>query len=238
LENKLAEKFKSAPGPTEIPNWQSQIIKTNTTVSNQAAVNSGTANPVAVELYNMDKRQRQQIALALKSAGYRVPTTGVFSNKLLASYNDALQTAQMQATQLGQQFSSQFFTNYLANEAAAYSATGGAGRDGTSITEQESIITKANAKNIINKVFQDQLGRSATDEEIAKYTTTFKEKAAAKPTVTTTTTAGKRTKIRTEPGFTTGRAEQYLVDKIAQTDEAKAGQVLDYYQAFMRKLGL
>lgn len=228
--------MKSAPGPTEIPNWQKQIIKTNTTVSNDAAVNTGSANPVAVELYNMDKRQRQQIAIALKSAGYKVPTNGTFTNNLLNSYNDALQTAQLQAAQLGQQFSSQFFTNYLANEAAG--RTAGVGGDGTSITEQESVITKANAKNIINKVFEDQLGRAATDEEIDKYTTTFKKKAAAKPTITTTTTAGKRTKIRTEPGFTTGRAEQYLVDKIAQTDEAKAGEVLDYYQAFMRKLGL
>lgn len=228
--------MKSAPGPTEIPNWQSQIIKTNATVSNNAAVNTGGVSPVAVELYNMDKRQRQQIAVALKSAGYRVPTNGTFTNNLLVAYNDALQTAQLQAAQLGQPFSSQFFTNYLANEAAGYGA--GAGGDGTSITEQESVITKANAKNIINKVFEDQLGRSATDEEIAKYTATFKKKAAEKPTITTTTTKGKRTKISTEPGFTTGRAEQYLVDKIAQTDEAKAGQVLDYYQAFMRKLGL
>jgi hypothetical protein len=218
--------------------WKNQIIKNNTNISSNQASNVGATNPVAVELYNMDKRQRQQIAVALKSAGYRVPTSGVFSNKLLLSYNDALQTAQMQATQLGQPFSSQFFTNYLANEAEAYGAMGGAGRDGTSITEQESVITKANAKNIINKVFEDQLGRSASDAEIAKYTATFKEKAAAKPTVTTTTTAGKRTRIRTEPGFTTGRAEQYLVDKIAQTDEAKAGEVLNYYQLFMKELGL
>jgi hypothetical protein len=229
--------MKSAPGPTEIPNWQSQIIKTNATISNNAAVNTGGANPVAVELYNMDKRQRQQIAIALKSAGYRVPTNGTFTNNLLTSYSDALQTAQLQAAQLGQQFSSQFFTNYLANEAAGR-AGAGTGGDGTSITEQESVITKASAKNIINKVFEDQLGRAATDEEIAKYTATFKKKAAAKPTITTTTTAGKRTKIRTEPGFTTGRAEQYLVDKIAQTDEAKAGEVLNYYQEFMRKLGM
>lgn len=121
--------MKSAPGPTEIPNWQKQIIKTNTTVSNNAAVNTGSANPVAVELYNMDKRQRQQIAIALKSAGYKVPTNGTFTNNLLNSYNDALQTAQLQAAQLGQQFSSQFFTNYLANEAAG--RTAGVGGDGT-----------------------------------------------------------------------------------------------------------
>lgn len=228
--------MKSAPGPMEIPNWQSQIIKTNQTVSNQAAVNTGGANPIAVELYNMDKRQRQQIAVALKSAGYRVPTNGAFSDRLLNAYNTALQSAQLQAAQIGQSFSSTFFTNYLVNEAAAFG--GGTGGDGTSITEQESVITKANAKNIINKVFKDQLGREASDEEIAKYTTTFKKKAAAKPTITTTTTSGKRTKIKTEPGFTTGRAEQYLVDQIAETDEAKAGEVLNYYQSFMRKLGL
>ena len=227
--------MKSAPGPTEIPNWQSQIIKTNQTISNNAAVNTQGADPIAVELYGMNKRQRQQIAIALKSAGYKVPPNGVFSNTLLNSYTDALQSAQLQAQRLGQQFSSTFFTNYLADESAA---RGGVGGDGTSITEQESVITKANAKNIINKVFEDQLGRAATDAEIAKYTATFKEKAAAKPTITTTTTSGKRTKIKTEPGFTTGRAEQYLVDKIAQTDEAKAGEVLNYYQAFMRKLGL
>ena len=185
----------------------------------------------------MDKRSRQQIAVALKSAGYRVPTNGVFTDKLLTAYQTALQSAQLQAAQLGQTFSSTYFTNYLANEAAGVAATG-VSKDGTSITEQESVITKANAKNIINKVFEDQLGRSATDAEIAKYTATFKEKAAAQPTITTTTTAGKKTKISTKPGFTTGRAEQYLVDKIAGTDEAKAGQVLDYYQSFMRKLGL
>lgn len=236
----MAETAEQAYTQARNKDWKNQVIKTNTTVSSTQA--SGTASPVAVELYNMDRRNRQQIAIALKSAGYRVPTSGVFSDRLLSAYQTALQSAQLQAAQLGQPFSSTYFTNYLTNEAAAYSGAGGvgggAGRDGTSITEQESIITKANAKNIINKVFEDQLGRSATDAEIAKYTATFKEKAAAKPTITTTTTKGKRTKIKTEPGFTTGRAEQYLVDKIAGTDEAKAGQVLDYYQSFMRKLGM
>jgi hypothetical protein len=231
----VAETAEQAYTQARNKDWKNQVIKTNTTVSSTQA--SGTASPVAVELYNMDKRSRQQIAVALKSAGYRVPTSGVFTDKLLGAYQTALQSAQLQAAQLGQPFSSTYFTNYLANEAAGYAASG-VSKDGTSITEQESVITKANAKNIINKVFEDQLGRSATDAEIAKYTATFKEKAAAKPTITTTTTKGKRTKIKTEPGFTTGRAEQYLVDKIAQTDEAKAGQVLDYYQSFMRKLGL
>lgn len=229
--------MKSAPGPTEIPNWQKQIIKTNTTVSNNAAVNTGTASPIAVELYNMPKEQRRQIAIALKSAGYRVPTNGVFSNSLLNAYNDALQTAQLQATQLGQQFSSQFFSNYLTNEATARSSVGaGTGRDGTYTTEVESVITKANAEDIINKVFKDQLGRAATDEEITRYTGEFKEKAGAKPTVTTTITSGKKTKVKTQPGFTTGRAEQYLVDKIAGTDEAKANQVLSYYESAMKVL--
>ena len=231
----MAETAEQAYTQARSKDWKNQVIKTNTTVSSTQA--SGTASPVAVELYNMDKRSRQQIAVALKSAGYRVPTSGVFTDKLLGAYQTALQSAQLQAAQLGQPFSSTYFTNYLANEAAGYAASG-VSKDGTSITEQESVITKANAKNIINKVFEDQLGRSATDAEIAKYTATFKEKAAAKPTITTTTTKGKRTKIKTEPGFTTGRAEQYLVDKIAGTDEAKAGQVLDYYQSFMRKLGM
>ena len=217
-------------------NWKAQQIKNNATISNNQTSNVPKAEAAAVELYSMDKRQRQQIAIALKSAGYRVPTNGVLNDNFLNAYSTALQAAQLQAGRLGQTFSGQFFTNYLINEAAGFAAMGGG--DGTSITEQESVITKANAKNIINKVFEDQLGRSASDAEIEKYTATFKKKAAAKPTITTTTTSGKRTKLKTEPGFTTGRAEQYLVDQIAQTDEAKAGEVLSYYQSFMKELGL
>ena len=217
--------------------WKNQIIKNNTTVSSNQTSGLETANPVAVELYNMDKRKRQQIAVALKSAGYRVPTNGVFSNKLLLAYNDALQTAQMQAAQLGQQFSSQFFSNYLANEAEAYGGMGtGASKGGTYTTEVESVITKATAEDIINKVFKGELRRAATAEEIARYTGEFQERASAKPTVTTTTVAGKKTKVKTQPGFTTGRAEQYLLDKIAGTDEAKANQVLSYYESAMKVL--
>lgn len=228
--------MKSAPGPTEIPNWQSQIIKTNQTVSNQGGVVTGGTNPIAVELYNMSKPQRQQIAIALKSAGYRVPTNGTFSDRLLGAYNTALQSAQLQAAQIGQPFSSTFFTNYLANEAAAYGAGDGAG--GTSVTEQESVITKATARDIVNKVIEGEKGRSANEAELAKYVPEIRKKAAAQPTITTTTTSGKKTKISTKPGFTTGRAEQYLIDEISGSDEAKSYEVLNYYQAFMRKLGL
>lgn len=217
--------------------WKNQVIKTNTTVSSTQASGAGTASPVAVELYNMDKRSRQQIAVALKSAGYRVPTNGVFTDKLLTAYQTALQSAQLQAAQLGQTFSSTYFTNYLANEAAGYAASG-VSKDGTSITEQESVITKDAARAIVNAVIRDQKGRDANEEEYAKYVPDIRQRAAAQPTITTTTTKGKKTKISTKPGFTTGRAEQYLVDKIAGTDEAKAGQVLNYYQSFMRKLGL
>ena len=62
--------------------WKNQVIRTNTTVSNTQASGAATASPVAVELYNMDKRNRQQIAIALKSAGYRVPTSGVYLKTL------------------------------------------------------------------------------------------------------------------------------------------------------------
>lgn len=235
----MADTAEQAYEKARSQDWKNQIIKSNTTISNTQVSGLGTANPVAVELYGMDKRQRQQIAIALKSAGYRVPTTGVFSDTLLNAYNTALQSAQMQAAQLGQPFSGTYFTNYLTNEASAFgSMKAGTGKDGTAITQQESVITKANAEDIINKVIGDKFGRAATVDEIAKYTATFKQKAAEKPTITTVTTKGKKTNIKTKPGFTSGAAEQYLVDQIAGTDEAKANQVLDYYQTFMRKLGM
>lgn len=242
------KQYTGSPSASDVTNWSAQIVPKDTVVSGQASVQpSATATPgvgfevgpniYAKTLYNMSLQERKIIAQSLKNAGYKVNTNGVYYSGLVSAYTDAVTRAQLDAQQLGQTFNDSFFTNYLSRETAARSSVGaGTGRDGTYTTEVESVITKANAEDIINKVFKGELRRAATDEEIARYTREFKEKAAAKPTVTTTITSGKKTKVKTQPGFTTGRAEQYLVDRIAGTDEAKANQVLSYYESAMKVL--
>lgn len=224
----------TAPGPTEIGAWQNQIIKPGATVGGNttSAGVAATANPNAVALYNMTRQERQQVALALKNAGYKVPTNGVFSDKLLNAYNTALAAAQTQAMQAGQPFDKNFFTGYLARETEANIAAGGAG--GISKLVQTKIYTDADAKKIIDTVIQDQLGRKASADEVRKYTSMIQAAQKKSPTVTTYKTVGGVQTATTTGGI---NEQQYLLDRIAGTDEAKANKVLGFYETFMNALG-
>lgn len=216
----------SAPGPTEVAAWQKQIIPPAATISNPTG-----SDPVAVELYNMPLERRKQIALALKNAGYRVPTNGVLSDSLLNGYTTALQAAQIQANRYGQKFDGAYFSNYLVNEAAA-NAGGAGGGDGRVASTRISDPTSAKA--LINTIFQDQLGRDASQEEVSKYTKALRKAQRSSPTVTTYAGEGQFQTQQTTGGI---NEQQFLIDRISGTDEAKANKVLGFYETFMRALG-
>lgn len=233
--------YTSSPGPSDMPNWNTQIIpKAGTTVSGGTPVTgiapkSGIGgNEYAKKLYDMTTAERKTIAQALKNAGYRVNTNGVYSRALVDSYGQAVQAAQLSAQELEQQFNDTFFANYLAQETLA---RGGAGDGGPKITEQVSVITDADAKRIINAIIRGQNKRAATPEEIAKYTAQIQRKAAKQPTVSRTEKVGGKTVIKTTPGFGLQEAQSFLIDKISGTDETKANKVLGYYETFMNALG-
>jgi len=217
-----------APGPTEVAAWQKQIIAPSATISGQTA---GT-DKVASTLYGMSQAERQQIALALKNAGYRVPTNGIFSDALLNAYTTALQAAQVQAGRIGQPFDGTYFNNYLINESQAKQGEGGAGGAGRRVDVR--ISDETTAKGLINSIFQDQLGRDANVQEIKKYTKALQKAQKASPLVTTYGGSGNYQTAQTTGGLSEG---QFLIDKIAGTDEAKANKVLGFYETFMNALG-
>lgn len=216
----------SAPGPTEVAAWQKQ------TINPTGIISSTGVNRVAIALYNMPVSSRKQIAVALKNAGYKVPTNGAYSDKLFSAYQTALQAAQIQASQLGQTFNDTYFSNYLVNEAAANAAAGAAG--GPSKTIQTRISDATTAKALIDAIIQDQLGRNATAAEVKKYTTALQKAQKAAPITTTYSTKGGVTTSQTTGGI---NEQQYLIDQIAGTDEAKANKVLGFYETFMNALG-
>jgi hypothetical protein len=222
----------SAPGASDIAAWQKDIIKPGATVTqtNPAAVG---ANPQAIDLYNMPPAQRQQIALALKNAGYKVPTTGAFSTSLLTAFSSATLAAQTQAQLLGMPFDSKFFEGYLAQETAARTATAGA-TGGPKKTVQVRVSDPTSAKALINTIIKDQLGREATADEVKKYTAALQKAQKAAPVTTTYTTKGGVTTSQTTGGI---NEQQYLIDKVSGTDESKANKVLSFYETFMNALG-
>jgi hypothetical protein len=217
-------------------NYKSPIVPTGSTVSNTAVsgttgYQSGlttTANADAALLYNMPEPDRKIIAQSLKNAGYKVAVSGKYSDKLLAAYSSASQKAALQSSLIGQPFT---VRQYLDQETAAKIAEGGSG---PSVRRETRISDQTTAKALIDAIFQDTLGRKASGKEILKYTKNLQAAQKAAPTVTTYSTSGGTTSSTTTGGI---REEQYLIDQIAGTDEAKSNQVLGYYKTFLDALG-
>lgn len=217
-------------------NYKSPIVPTGSTVSNTAVSGTSgyreglttTANADAAELYNLSEPDRKIIAQRLKNAGYKVSVSGKYSDKLLAAYSSASQKAALQSSLIGQVFT---VGQYLDQEAAARVAEGGTG---PKVRKETRISDTTTAKALIDAIFQDTLGRKASGKEILKYTSNLQAAQKAAPTVTTYSTSGGVTSSTTTGGI---NEQQYLIDQVAGTDEAKTNQVLGYYKTFMDALG-
>ena len=219
--------------------YKTPIVPTGSTVSNTAVSGTAgyqsvtaTANQDASILYNMSDADRKILAQRLKNAGYKVAVTGKYSDKLLSAYSTASMKAALQSQMVGQAFT---VGQYLDQESAARIAAGGAGGGGgPSVRKETRISDDLTAKALIDAIFQDTLGRKASGKEILKYTSAIQKAQKTSPTVTTYATSGGVTSATTTGGF---NEQQYLIDQIAGTDEAKSNQVLGYYKAFMNALG-
>ena len=216
-------------------NYKSPIVPTGSTVSNTAVSGTAgyqgmttTANQDASILYNMPETDRKILAQRLKNAGYKVAVSGKYSDKLLTAYSTASMKAALQSQMVGQSFT---VGQYLDQEAAAKIAEGGSG---PSVRKETRISDTTTAKALIDAIFQDTLGRKASGKEILKYTKNLQAAQKAAPTITNYATSGGVTSATTTGGI---NEQQYLVDQIAGTDEAKSNQVLGYYKAFMDALG-
>lgn len=232
------KKFTSAPGPTEIANWQTQIPKVGGTVTGSPGDLPTGASPEAVYLYGLDNQQRSLVASSLKKAGYKVPTDGSFGPRLLSAYMDAIGKAQSQAFTLGQEFDPEKDLGKYLSQAVAEQEALGVGSAGGITTYREQVNLRPESINAtIDAVFTDLLGRAASDAEKARYLKRIQKKMAQTENMATTqiqTAGGVQQRIST-PGFS---AEQYLINEVSGTDEAKAQQVAGYYDAFKRALGV
>lgn len=107
--------------------------------------------------------------------------------------------------------------------------------DGPNIRKDIRIFDDSTARTLINAVLEDAIGRGATKEELKKYTLALQKAQKAAPTVTTYSTAGDVQTATTTTGI---NEEQFLIQQIAGTDEAKANKVFNYYDAFKTALGV
>lgn len=105
---------------------------------------------------------------------------------------------------------------------------------GPTSTVQTRVSTPLEGRTLINKIFEDLLGRGPTKAEFEKYYTQVTKRQKAMPT--TTTYSGGKTNVVTQTGGPD--VQEFLFQKIAGTDEAKSRKVFGFYDIFKQALGV
>ena len=167
----------------------------------------------------------------LKSAGY-------YKGKITDKYTPSLQEAFTRAEKDRLSISTvrpmgrDEFLQETISLGGAGGGTGSGSGGPTTVTNVTKFKPEA-AQQLVESIIQDTLGRKATAAEIKKYSQMLK-KVEGKAASTTTYGKGSNQTQTTMVGL---EEKQYLVDKIAGTDEAKANKVLGFYETFMNALG-
>lgn len=185
----------------------------------------------------MSDAARKSLAAKLKAAGFRVPITGAYNEKVRSAFLDAHSALSDEITTLRNNdparlaqvpYNLDMFLDNLAE------GTGGAG--GLSVYKQTGITSESAAAGILDKIAADLLGRQLSPQEKARYTKMLQaeQKKPSSAVVTTTTRGTGSTSAVTTGGLDT---EQFLIEKLAATDEAKAQKVLNAYQAVSELFG-
>ena len=201
------------------------------TAANPNNVEKTTQKELIRKFLEMSPQERIGIGNRLKGAGYQVggltgQATKDLRNAYLKAYDDL-----NQEILIGQQLD---LNTFLTREASAGAGAGGPRQPYT----QSQEINDMAAKTLINTIIRGQNSRDATDEEIVKYTAEIRAQQKKNPLVTAyTTKGGQTTGSRTTGGFGQEEAQQFLLDKVSQGDEAKANRALDAYSAVVKLFG-
>lgn len=202
------------------------------TAANPNNVEKTTQKELIRKFLEMSPQERIGIGNRLKSAGYQVggltgQATKDLRNAYLKAYDDL-----NQEILIGQQLD---FNTFLTREAGT---GGGAGQGPRQPYTQDQEINDMSAKTLIDGIVKNLTGRNATDDEVAQYTAMIRKQQKKNPLVTTyTTKGGQTTGSRTTGGFGAQEAQQFLLDKVSQGDEAKANRALDAYSAVVDLFG-
>jgi hypothetical protein len=211
---------------TETPafynNWKGGTVPTGSTMSGQTPDPYGgfkqtdpnqRAKDPAVDIYNMPESERRELAKLLKNAGYKVPTTGKYSDSIVEAYAEALQASIVQSSRLGKDFS---VRDYLLQEAVSST-----GENQPSVREDIQIWNPTKIAGVVQDLSVKLLGREATPEEViylGSKLTQAQKKAAT------------RTQYVTKAGKVTATVtggldeEQFLID-IFQKDKKFAPEI-------------
>jgi hypothetical protein len=221
-------------GATRVPIYQYQGAQLVETIKIEP-VYATDANSFKI-FENFEPNYRKSLAQKLKSAKYyKGPITGKATRDLREAYLNAQSDLGKENKNRLDAFGPEGQQNLdnIETFLTRQSRSDGDGRP--KIRKDIRISNETEARTLINAVLQDAIGRGATKEELEKYTSALQKAQKASPTVTTYDRSGDVQTATVTPGI---NSEQFLIQEIAGTDEAKANKVFGYYDAFKNALGV
>lgn len=108
---------------------------------------------------------------------------------------------------------------------------------GTRISRQVTEFSDTDARALIDDVAEALLQRLPSEQEYAKLVPLIQKKQRKNPAITSTTTdeKGRVVATKTKTGI---NERQFLIEKLSKRDEAKANQIMSYYDAFKQAIGV
>ena len=201
-------------------NWKNGYIPPASTMSSPTpdpyggfkagAQGQPTTDPTAIDLYNMPVADRKELAALLKKAGYNVPVSGKYSDKLANAYTTAAQATALQSAKLGRPFT---VREYLTQEAITTEGTGQ-----PSLREDIRIWDPTKATGVIQDVVSSLLGREATPEEVVLLSGKLKAAQEKAATRTQYVTKGGKTTAKVTGGLD---EQQFLIETIQKDKNLK-----------------
>lgn len=183
---------------------------------------------------DMSPEKRKALAAKLKAAGFKVPVTGAYNEKVRSAFYDANVALNDEIKLLQQNDPGRLsqvsynLDSYLADIA---------GSSGTGINQNRKetyISSKTQAAKTLDSIAVELLGRQLSPEEKARYTSMLNKAQKENPTIIDYSSTGSRPSYTQTGGLD---AEQFLIEKLAATDEAKAQKVLNAYEAVNKLFG-
>jgi hypothetical protein len=113
----------------------------------------------------------------------------------------------------------------------------GANTSKTTTESRAVVYDETNADSLTISVWNAIFGKEPTEKQKKQARPFIQEWQRSKPQVTTTTTSAEGTQQNVVVN-TAGDAERMLIDELAETDQAKASQVLDFYDVFKSTIGV
>jgi hypothetical protein len=227
-------------GPTA---WQGGGTNSgqSTMTTNASGLTLNAIDQLLVGFYKLPSEDLKALSTKLKNAGYPVRVTSKPTNDLKDQYIKA-------NVDFGSTYSRLYpgskFTDYL----TTISDSGAGGVGGSRVSKSVRLSDPTTAEALVTAVMQDQVGRGPSKAELKKYTQALQRAQTAAPTTTVTTSrAGATTSPITgevTSGATTSKTtggineQQFLINEISGTDEAKAQKVKSFYDVFKQAIGV